>query len=146
MNTFVKATFVALLMAATVPAYAANFEVHMLNKGADGAAMVFEPALTQVAVGDTVTFVPTDKGHNAESIKDAMPEGAEAFKGAMGKEVVVTFTTEGVYGIKCAPHFGMGMVAAVVVGAPTNIDAVREAKLPGKAKERFEAALVEAGL
>ena len=23
--------------------------------------MVFEPALTQVAVGDTVTFLPTDK-------------------------------------------------------------------------------------
>ena len=145
MNTFVKATFVALLMAATVPAYAANFEVHMLNKGEAG-AMVFEPALVQVAPGDTVTFLPTDKGHNAESIKDAMPEGAEPFKGSMGKEVVVTFTTEGVYGIKCAPHFGMGMVAAVVVGAPTNIDAVREAKLPGKAKERFEAALVEAGL
>ncbi len=145
MNTFVKATFVALLMAATVPAYAANFEVQMLNKGEAG-AMVFEPALVQVAPGDTVTFIPTDKGHNAESIKDAMPEGAEAFKGSMGKEVVVTFTAEGIYGVKCAPHFGMGMVAAVIVGAPTNIEEVGEAKLPGKAKERFEAALAEAGL
>jgi pseudoazurin len=145
MNTFVKATLVALLMAATAPAYAANFEVQMLNKGEAG-AMVFEPALVQVAVGDTVTFLPTDKGHNAESIKDAMPEGAEAFKGQMGKEIVVTFTVEGIYGVKCAPHFGMGMVAAVIVGAPTNLDAVKEAKLPGKAKERFEAALAQAGL
>lgn len=145
MNTLVKATFVTLLMAATVPAYAANFEVHMLNKGEAG-AMVFEPALVQVAPGDTVTFLPTDKGHNAESIKDAMPEGAEAFKGGMGKEVVVTFTTEGVYGIKCAPHFGMGMVAAVIVGEPVNIDAAKAAKLPGKARERFEDALAEAGL
>ena len=48
------------------PAMAANFEVKMLNKGADG-AMVFEPALTKVAVGDTVTFIPTDKGHNVET-------------------------------------------------------------------------------
>jgi len=145
MNMLVKATLAAVLMAATVPAYAANFEVHMLNKGEAG-AMVFEPALTQIAVGDTVTFVPTDKGHNAESIKDAMPEGAEAFKGTMGKEIAVTFTAEGVYGVKCAPHFGMGMVAAIIVGEPVNIDAVKAAKLPTKARERFEAALAGAGL
>jgi len=31
--------------------------------------MVFEPALLKNAPGDTVTFVPTDKSHNAESIK-----------------------------------------------------------------------------
>ena len=47
-----------------MPAFAADFEVHMLNKGADG-AMVFEPLLIRIAPGDTVTFIPTDKGHNA---------------------------------------------------------------------------------
>jgi rhodanese-related sulfurtransferase len=66
----------------------------MLNKGADG-AMVFEPALTKVAVGDTVTFIPTDKGHDAETIKDMLPDGAEPFKGAMNKEIAVTFTVPG---------------------------------------------------
>lgn len=131
----------ALLMFAAMPAFAANFEVHMLNKGADGSTMVFEPALTKVAVGDTVTFIPTDKGHNAETIKDILPEGAEPFKGATGKEVVVTFTVPGVYGIKCAPHFAMGMVAAVVVGDPVNLDAAKAAKMPGTAKKRFDAAL-----
>jgi pseudoazurin len=146
MNTLVKATLTTLLLAVAAPAYAANFEVHMLNKGADGAGMVFEPALTQIAVGDTVTFLPTDKGHNAESIKDILPEGAEAFKGAMGTEVVVTFTAPGVYGVKCAPHLGMGMVAAIVVGDAVNIDAAKAATLPGKAKERFDAALAGAGL
>lgn len=133
-------TALAAIMALATPAYAANFEVHMLNKGADG-AMVFEPALTQIAVGDTVTFIPTDKGHNAETIKDILPEGAEAFKGAIGKEVAVTFTVPGVYGIKCTPHFAMGMVAAVVVGDPVNLDAAEAAKLPGKAKDRMTAAL-----
>ena len=146
MNILVKATVAALLLTAAVPAYAANFEVHMLNKGADGASMVFEPALVQVAVGDTVTFLPTDKGHNAESIKDILPEGAETFKGGMGKEIVVTFTVPGVYGVKCAPHVGMGMVAAIVVDEAVNIDAAKAAKLPVKAKERFDAALAGAGL
>jgi pseudoazurin len=146
MNTLVKATVTTLLLAIAAPAYAANFEVHMLNKGADGTGMVFEPALTQIAVGDTVTFLPTDKGHNAESIKDILPEGAETFKGAMGKDVVVTFTAPGVYGVKCAPHLGMGMIAAIVVGDAVNIDAAKAAKLPGKARERFDAALAGAGL
>lgn len=147
MHTLIKATLATLMLTvAAAPALAANFEVHMLNKGVDGAGMVFEPALTQVAAGDTVTFIPTDKGHNAETIKDILPEGAETFKGAMGKEVVVTFTVPGVYGVKCAPHLGMGMVAAIVVGEPVNIDAAKAAKLPGKAKERFDAALAAAGL
>jgi len=90
----------ALLVLAAVPATAANFEVHMLNKGESG-AMVFEPALTQIAVGDTVTFLPTDRGHNAETIKDILPVGVDSFKGGMGDEIVVTFTSAGAYGIKC---------------------------------------------
>lgn len=146
MKTAIASALAALLLTAAVPAYAANFEVHMLNKGADGTAMVFEPALTQIAAGDTVTFIPTDKGHNAESIKDILPEGAEPFKGAIGKEVVATFTVPGVYAVKCTPHVGMGMVAAIVVGEPTNLDVAKTARLPGKARERFDAALAAAGL
>lgn len=135
----------ALLTMATAPAFAANFDVHMLNKGEAG-AMVFEPALIQVQPGDTVTFLATDKGHNAETIKEMLPEGAEAFKGAMGKDVVVTFTEPGAYGIKCAPHLGMGMIALVVVGdAPANLEEVKAVKMPGKAKERFEAIFAELG-
>jgi pseudoazurin len=120
-----------------VPALAANFDVQMLNKGAAG-AMVFEPALVKLAPGDTVTFLPIDKGHNAESIKDMTPEGAELFKSGMNKEITVTFTVPGVYGIKCAPHLAMGMVMMVVVGDDiSNLEAARAAKVPGKAKERF---------
>lgn len=129
----------ALLVLAAAPAMATNFEVHMLNKGEAG-AMVFEPALTKVAVGDTVTFLPTDKGHNAETIKDLLPAGAEAFKGAMGKEIVVTFTAPGAYGVKCAPHLGMGMVALVVVGdEPVDAEVINAVKLPKKAQERMTA-------
>lgn len=136
----------ALLTMVAAPAMAANFDVQMLNKGEAG-TMVFEPALIQVQPGDTVTFLPTDKGHNAETIKDMLPEGVEAFKGTMGKEIVVTFTEAGAYGIKCAPHLGMGMVALVVVGEdPANLEAVKEVKVPNKAKERFEAIFADLAL
>src|SRR5690606_23097513 len=119
----VIATLGIALVATTGPALAANFDIEMLNKGETG-AMVFEPAFVRVAPGDTVTFIATDKGHNAETIKEMLPEGAEAFKGAMGKDIEVTFTAEGAYGIKCAPHLGMGMIALVVVGdAPVDVEA-----------------------
>jgi pseudoazurin len=139
MKTPIGALALAVLLAGALatPALAANVEIKMLNKGEAG-AMVFEPALVKLAPGDTVTFVPTDKGHNAESIKDMTPEGAELFKGGMGKEVVATFTVPGVYGIKCAPHLGMGMVALVVVGDDTgNLEAAKAAKVPKKAQDRF---------
>ena len=142
MRPFHIAAAAAVLTMLAMPAMAANFEVHMLNKGEAG-AMVFEPALTKVAVGDTVTFIPTDKGHDAQTIPDLLPEGAEMFKGKMGQEVVVTFTVLGAYAVKCTPHFAMGMVALVVVGdAPANLDAVKAAKLPKKARERIDAAII----
>ena len=130
------------LMMTACPVMAANFEVHMLNKGADGATMVFEPALVEVAVGDTVTFIPTDKGHDAQTIKDILPDGGDTFKGAMGKEVSVTFAVPGAYGVKCSPHFAMGMVALIVVGDPAaNLDQAKGAKLPKMARQRMDASI-----
>ena len=135
----VTSLFIAAL---TASAGAADFEIHMLNKGADGQAMVFEPAGLKVAAGDTVTFIPTDKGHNAESIKGMSPDGATEFKGKVNETIKITFDVPGVYGIKCAPHVGMGMVAAIVVDDPAaNLEAFQAAKLPKKAHERMEAAL-----
>ncbi len=108
--------------------------------------MVFEPAGLKIAPGDTVTFIPTDKGHNAEIIKGMIPDGAAEFKGKMNEEIKVTFDVPGLYGVKCAPHVGMGMVAAILVGdAPaTNLDAFNAAKLPKKARERIDAAVAAA--
>lgn len=136
----------AVILALALPAAAADFEVHMLNKSAEG-AMVFEPAFVKVAPGDTVTFIPTDKGHNVETIKGMIPEGAEAFKSKMNETYKVTFDKPGAYGVKCTPHVGMGMVGVVVVGdAPTNLDAVKTGKLPKKARERMDGAITALGL
>ncbi|MCF1449303.1 pseudoazurin [Agrobacterium vitis] len=132
---------VALLACLTNSAIAADLEVHMLNKGADG-IMVFEPVLTKVNPGDTVTFIPTDKSHNAETVKDMLPDGAEAFKGKVNEQIKVTFTVPGAYVIKCNPHYAMGMAAVIVVGDPqVNLEKVKTAKYPKKAGERVLGAL-----
>ena len=136
-------TFVGIAVSVMIggSAVAADFEVDMLNKGADG-VMVFEPILTKIAVGDTITFVPKDKGHNAETVKNMIPEGAEAFKGKINETLKQTFTTPGVYLVKCTPHYSMGMVAVVVVGDnPANVQAIKDGKLPKKARERADKAL-----
>lgn len=126
-------------------AAAENVEVRMLNKGSDGTRMVFEPAFVQLAPGDTLRILPEDRGHSAQSIASMLPEGAEGFKGKTGKPVEVTLEAEGWYGIKCLPHFSMGMVMAVQVGDAAMPADFLEAGLPKVARQRLEAALPAGG-
>lgn len=132
----VASVFAIAASVASFAAQAAEHEVKLLNKGATG-LMVFEPAVIKVAPGDTVHFVATDKGHNAESIEGMIPDGAQPFKGEMGKDLTVTFDQPGVYGIKCKPHYGMGMVGLVVVGDPVNKTQAAAIEQKGKAKQKF---------
>jgi pseudoazurin len=135
----------AALVLMTVPAFAADVEVHMLNKG-DKGTMVFQPALVKIAPGDTVTFVSVDKGHNVDGIPAMMPEGAEPFKSKLSETHTQTFTVPGVYAVKCDPHYGMGMVALIVVGDDlSNLDAVKAAKNPKKPQDAFNALFAELG-
>ena len=124
----------AILMTTAGGALAAEVEVKMLNKGSEG-AMVFEPALVKVAPGDTVKFVATDKGHNAETIKGMLPADATPFLGKNGEDVAVTFDKPGIYGVKCLPHYGMGMVAMVVVGTPTNLEEAKAIRQAGDGRD-----------
>jgi pseudoazurin len=124
----------AALLALAGAAAAAEVEVKMLDKGAEG-AMVFEPALVKIAPGDTVKFVATSKGHNAETIKGMLPEGAVPFVGKVNQDITVTFDKPGMYGVKCLPHYGMGMVGLIVVGTPANQSEAMAVTHPGKAKQ-----------
>lgn len=133
-----KAMIAAFTMMAATTVQAAEHEIRMLNRGEAG-VMVFEPALVRADPGDTIRFVPADKSHNAEIIPGMLPEGAEAFKGKINEEVVVTLTTEGVYGVKCTPHYAMGMVALIIVGEPSNAADAQGVKHPGKARTVFSA-------
>jgi pseudoazurin len=137
MTTVLKlaAVLIALGVAATA-ADAAEFEVRMLNKGAKG-TMVFEPDLLKLAPGDSVRFRAADKGHNVETIKGMVPDGAATFAGKMNEEVLVTFDQPGLYGIRCKPHYGLGMVGLIVVGEATNAAQASQIKHPGKAKKVF---------
>jgi pseudoazurin len=126
---------IALLLLGGAAA-AAEIEVKMLNKGSDG-VMVFEPSLVKIEPGDTVKFVSTDKGHNAETINGMLPEGAAPFVGKVNQDIAVSFDKPGVYGVKCLPHYGMGMVALVVVGTPANQDEAKAVSHPGRAKQVF---------
>ena len=131
----------AITLALSAPAFAEMFEVQMLNRGEEG-TMVFEPSNIRIAAGDTVKFIATDRGHNAESVDGMMPEGAEAFVGKVNEEIEVTFDVDGYYGVMCKPHFAMGMVMVIAVGdAEAPQDGFLEGRLPRNAKQRFEAQL-----
>jgi pseudoazurin len=132
--SYVAALLSLVLLAG--PVAAEEHVIQMLNKGEKG-AMVFQPDLIRAEPGDVITFVPTDKSHNAETIKGMMPVGAEAFKSKMNEAYSVKLDKDGVYGIKCTPHYGMGMVALILVGQPVNSSEASTVKHSGKAKARF---------
>ena len=117
--------------------------IEMLNKDEAGNKMVYSEELARIEVGETITWVPTSKGHNVEWI--AGPDGADLPKKSKnGKEVSMTFEVPGIYCYWCTPHKGMGMIGLVVVGGDTsNKDAIAKAKALGKSKKRLKALLGE---
>lgn len=125
----------ALALAAGAVA-AETHEVKMLNRG-EADVMVYEPAYVEAAPGDVIRFVPTDKGHNVESIDGMLPEGVESFKTKFNEEFELTVDAEGVYGVKCTPHYAMGMVALIEVGEPVNLEEAAAVTHKGKAKDRM---------
>ena len=128
---------VAVMVALSTPAFAADTTVEMLNKRDDGAKMAYSEDITRIDVGDTVTWVPTSKGHNVEFV--AGPEGWDAPKKSKNnKEVAITFDIPGIYFYQCSPHKGMGMIAFGVVGDDTsNLADIAGAKVVGKSKKKF---------
>ena len=129
----------ALLGAFAMPAFSAEHVINMLNKGADGTAMVFEPSFVRAAVGDTVKFVPVDKGHFAVPLPGFWPKDVAEVKGKVNQELVVTLDKEGIYGIKCTPHYSMGMIALIQVGAAQVTDEMKAIKLGPLAAKRMAA-------
>ena len=134
---------VAIMASLSAPVFAADTTLEMLNKRDDGAKMVYSQDIARIDVGDTITWVPTSKGHNVEFV--AGPDGWEAPKKSKnGKEVAITFDTPGVYLYQCTPHKSMGMIALVVVGDDmVNLDAIAGMKMRGKSKKKMKAILDE---
>jgi pseudoazurin len=130
----------ALILTPAFSAQAADITVDMLNKRDDGAKMVYSQDVVRIDVGDSVTWVPTSKGHNVEII--AAPDGYDIpKKSKLSKEVSITFDTPGVYLYQCTPHKTMGMLGVVVVGDGQND--ISGAKVRGKKAEEKLAELIE---
>ena len=122
---------VAVLFATSGSVSAADMTIDMLNKRDDGAKMVYSVDVAKIDVGDTITWLPTSKGHNVEFI--AGPDGFDKpKKSKMNKEYSFTFEVPGIYLYQCTPHKGMGMIALVVVGGDvSNADAVAKTRVLG---------------
>jgi pseudoazurin len=133
-------TTVSLVLAMATPALAEDMTIDMLNKREDGAKMVYSEDIASIDVGDTITWLPTSKGHNVEFI--AGPDGWDApRKSKLSKEVAITFDTPGVYLYQCSPHKTMGMIAIVVVGDGDND--ISKAKVKGKSKKKLKELLAD---
>jgi len=126
----------ATLLLAALPAQAETFQVKMLNRNSTG-PMVYEPEFLKVKPGDTVKFLATTSGHNAASIDGMLPAGAQPFKGKINEEIEVTFTESGLYGVKCLPHYAMGMVMLIQVGDADPARMQVPDAVPARAKKRF---------
>ena len=123
--------------------FAADIKVEMLNKRADGKIMVYSEDISRINVGDTITWVPTTKGHNVEFL--AGPDGWEIPKRSkMNKEYSYKFEMPGIYFYQCTPHKGMGMIALIVVdGDTSNKDAIAKVKVVAKSKKKLPQLLGE---
>ena len=129
----------ALLM--STPAFAADMTIEMLNKDAEGNRQVYSEEVARIDVGDTITWVPTNKGHNIEMV--ASPNNMK-LRSKNNKEVQITFEEPGIYYYWCTPHKGMGMIGLVVVGDDTsNKDQIAKAKAIGKSKKKLKKLLDE---
>ena len=127
----------AFLMMMPVSAFADTHYVKMLNRN-DTGPMPFEPDYLVIKPGDTVKFLATDRGHNASTIKEMIPEGGKKFVGKINQEIEVTLDAPGIWGIKCSPHYTMGMVMLIQVGDTPATEVDLSPKLPKKARQRME--------
>lgn len=88
----------------------------------------FDPHVVWIEVGGSVEWRLESGVHTATAYhEDAdrptrIPAAADPFDSGMlqeeGESFEHTFTVEGVYDYYCAPHEGMGMIGAVIVGHP----------------------------
>ena len=116
-------------------AVAADTTIEMLNK-LDNEYMVFSKKIVYIDSGDTVFWKATDKGHNVEFVKGAVPAGVEAFKSKPNQDTEYKFNMPGIYAYWCTPHKTMGMIGFVIVGSDlSNFNKVAKAKFLGKSKK-----------
>jgi len=115
--------------------FSANTTVEMLNKF-NNEYMVYSKKIVRINSGDTVLWKATDRGHNVEFIKNAVPEGVENFKSKYNIDVEYKFTIPGIYAYWCTPHKSLGMIGFIVVeNNKSNLIMINKVNYYGKSKK-----------
>jgi len=116
-------------------ALSADITVEMLNKF-NNEYMVYSKKIVRININETVLWEATDRGHNVEFIKGAIPEGVENFKSKYNVDVEYEFTIPGIYAYWCTPHKSLGMIGFVVVGDDrSNLEIISNINYYGKSKK-----------
>ena len=134
---FGKTLFTAILGASTLFSAAAMAETHEV----EASLTSFKPLVVKVQPGDTVRWTKMN-GHlvntkftSADGVTEYIPEGAEGFMSKMGANFETDpLTVEGVYLYKCDRHWGAGMGGVIIVGEPTNMQAIADSDPKGALK------------
>ena len=90
--------------------------------------------VAKIGVGDTIEWLPKNKGHNVEFLSgpnmNALPE-----KSDLDVSHRITFRSPGVYLYQCTPHGNMGMLGLIIVGNNyDNLDNIEQVELSRVAK------------
>ena len=135
--TYGKSLIAAALSAATLMSTAAMAEDHVVT----ASVTAFKPMVVLAQPGDTVSWtnmnghITNTKFVTADGEVEFIPEGATGWTSSMGENYSTEpLTVEGVYLYKCDPHWGAGMGGAIVVGEPSNLEAIKATKPKGALK------------
>ena len=90
--------------------------------------------VAKIDVGDTIEWLPKNKGHNVEFLAGpnmkSLPE-----KSGLDVSHRITFDLPGVYLYQCTPHGNMGMLGLIIVGNNIdNLDDIEKVELSRVAK------------
>ena len=137
-----KYVFIIFSFLCSSYALSADITVEMLNKF-NNEYMVYSEKIVRININETVLWKATDKGHNVEFIKGAIPEGVENFKSKYNVDVEYEFTIPGIYAYWCTPHKSLGMIGFVVVGGDKhNLEQIKNTKFFGKSR-KISSSLIE---
>ena len=127
---YIRLSLVAMLVATVMAKHAIAEVIQIEFTQFD----TFSIEVANIGVGDTVEWLPKNKGHNVEFL--AGPDMADLPpKSNMNEFHSVRFDKQGVYLYGCTPHLDIGMLGLVVVGNDLhNIDEIGNTNLPNVAK------------
>ena len=104
----------------------------------------FSIEVVNIDIGDTVEWLPKNKGHNVEFLAGPDMAGLPP-KSNINEFHSVLFERPGVYLYGCTPHLNMGMLGLVVVGNDLhNLDEIENTDLPNVAKSVLMSLLQDA--